>query len=160
MKKKLFILLLISLVIIQCKKDDDTISEYEAREYSDQVIDDQIALEEYLQSHTYNYEDFNSDSNIDVDIKFLGDNSTELSLFDMASVQSIDVPDANGENVPHNLYYIIARDGIKENPFTVYRDWDKIPKEWDRNPTDEAEKIAEQGRNALEKAKTNLKRVS
>ena len=40
MKKKLFILLLISLVIIQCKKDDDTISEYEAREYSDQVIDD------------------------------------------------------------------------------------------------------------------------
>ena len=71
MKKKLFILLLISLVIIQCKKDDDTISEYEAREYSDQVIDDQIALEEYLQSHTYNYEDFNSNSNIDVDIKFL-----------------------------------------------------------------------------------------
>ena len=119
MKKKLFILLLISLVIIQCKKDDDTISEYEAREYSDQVIDDQIALEEYLQSHTYNYEDFNSNSNIDVDIKFLGDNSTELSLFDMASVQSIDVPDANGENVPHNLYYIIARDGIKENPSIV-----------------------------------------
>ena len=103
MKKKLFILLLISLVIIQCKKDDDTISEYEAREYSDQVIDDQIALEEYLQSHTYNYEDFNSNSNIDVDIKFLGDNSTELSLFDMASVQSIDVPDANGENVPHTI---------------------------------------------------------
>ena len=119
MKKKLFILLLISLVIIQCKKDDDTISEYEAREYSDQVIDDQIALEEYLQSHTYNYEDFNSNSNIDVDIKVLGDNSTELSLFDMASVQSIDVPDANGENVPHNLYYIIARDGIKENPSIV-----------------------------------------
>ena len=119
MKKKLFILLLISLVIIQCKKDDDTISEYEAREYSDQVIEDQIALEEYLQSHTYNYEDFNSNSNIDVDIKILGDNSTELSLFDMASVQSIDVPDANGENVPHNLYYIIARDGIKENPSIV-----------------------------------------
>ena len=113
MKKKLFILLLISLLIIQCKKDDESITQYEAREYSDQVIDDQIALEEYLQTHTYNYDDFNNSSNIDVDIKLLGENSTELSLFDMASVQSIDVPDANGESVPHNLYYIIARDGIK-----------------------------------------------
>jgi predicted amidohydrolase len=60
----------------------------------------------------------------------------------------------------HRGFTGVPPHGIKENPFTVYRDWDKIPKEWDRNPTDEAEKIAEQGRDALEKAKTNLKRVS
>ena len=119
MKKKLLSILLISLVVIQCKKDDNEIEEYVVREYSDQVIDDQLALEEYLQTHTYNYEDFDTNLDVDVNIKILGDNSTELSLFDMASVQSIDVPDANGENVAHNLYYIIAREGIKDNPSIV-----------------------------------------
>ena len=34
--------------------------QYVIREYSEQVQVDQSILEEYLQTHTYNYEDFNN----------------------------------------------------------------------------------------------------
>ena len=119
MKKNIFPFLIFSIIFVQCKKDDDNIDEYVVREYSDQVVVDQLALEEYLQNHTYNYEDFNDNLDIDVSINRLTDNSPKLSLFDMASVQPIDVQDSNGENVSHNLYYIIAREGIKENPSIV-----------------------------------------
>jgi len=120
MKKKLFLLLPFFFIFLQCKKDDDTSeSEYVIREYSDQVILDQSILEEYLQTHTYNYEDFNNNSNIDVKINKLNDNSSRQSLLDMASLKSINVKDSNGNDVPHNLYYIIAREGSNTSPSIV-----------------------------------------
>ena len=115
MKKKLFFLLPVFFIFLQCKKDDDT-PQYVIREYSDQVLVDQSILEEYLQTHTYNYEDFNNDSNIDLKIDRLSDNSSRLSLFDMANVKTINVKDSDENDVPHNLYYIIAREGSNTSP--------------------------------------------
>ena len=80
MKKKLFFLLPVFFIFLQCKKDDDT-PQYVVREYSDQVLVDQSILEEYLQTHTYNYEDFNNNSNIDLKIDKLSDNSSRLSTY-------------------------------------------------------------------------------
>ena len=86
MKKKLFILLLISLVIIQCKKDDET-TPYVIREYSEQVTVDHQLLEDYLRTHTYNYNDFNNQSNVDIIIDTLiNPNSSRLSLYEQASI--------------------------------------------------------------------------
>ena len=90
--------------------------QYVIREYSDQVLVDQSILEEYLQTHTYNYEDFNNNSNIDLKIDKLSDNSSRLSLFDMANVKTINVKDSDENDVPHNLYYIIAREGSNTKP--------------------------------------------
>ena len=115
MKKKLFFLLPVFFIFLQCKKDDDT-PQYVIREYSDQVLVDQSILEEYLQTHTYNYEDFNNNLNIDLKIDELSDNSSRLSLFDMANVKTINVKDSNENDVPHNLYYIIAREGSNTSP--------------------------------------------
>ena len=69
MKKKLFFLLPVFFIFLQCKKDDDT-PQYVIREYSDQVLVDQSILEEYLQTHTYNYEDFNNDKNLKKSINY------------------------------------------------------------------------------------------
>ena len=60
----------------------------------------------------------------------------------------------------HRGFTGVPPHGVRENPFTVYRDWDTIPKEWDRSPTADAEEIAQQGRDSLEKAQTKLKKVS
>jgi hypothetical protein len=49
--------------------------------------------------------------------------------------------------------------GVMENPFTVYKDWNKIPKEWDRKPSAEAEKIADAGRKSLESAKRKIVQI-
>ena len=116
MKKKLLFLIPLFLIFIQCNKDDDD-PEYVIREYSDQVNVDHELLEEYLRTHTFNYEDFNNQTNINVKIDTLTDsNLTKQSLYDLATIKTIDVTDSNGESVSHNLYYIIAREGVNQKP--------------------------------------------
>ena len=122
MNKFNIFLLLISSLLLSCNKDDD--NTIEIRDYSDQVIADEQSIEEYLKSHYYNYEDFNSLNSFEVDIKVRIDTITDVtanktSLFDQVNVKTINVPDSEGIDVPHKLYYIIAREGIVSNPSAV-----------------------------------------
>ena len=111
MKKNLFFIIIISLLVSQCKKDDNT-DTFVLRDYSEQSLIDHDLLESYLQTHTYNYEDFSNDNNIDIKIDTITSyNANRQSLLDLSKKVTIDVIDANGNLVPHNLYYIIAREG-------------------------------------------------
>ena len=116
MKKKLFFLVPVFLLFLQCKKEDTT-EPYAIRDYSEQVIVDQDLLETYLKTHTYNYEDFNNESDVNIKLDtILDNNSSRVSLFEQASIKTIDVTNAEGEITSHNLYYIIAREGSNESP--------------------------------------------
>ena len=116
MKKKLFFLLPVFLLFLQCKKEDTT-EPYTIRDYSEQVIVDQDLLETYLKTHTYNYEDFNNESDVNIKLDtILDNNSSRVSLFEQASIKTIDVTNAEGQITSHNLYYIIAREGSNESP--------------------------------------------
>ena len=116
MKKKLFFLLPVFLLFLQCKKEDTT-EPIPIRDYSEQVIVDQDLLETYLKTHTYNYEDFNNESDVNIKLDTISDNnSSRVSLFEQASIKTIDVTNAEGEITSHNLYYIIAREGSNESP--------------------------------------------
>ena len=129
MKKKLFFLVPVLLLFVQCKKDD-TIEPIPIRDYSEQVIVDQNILETYLKTHTYNYEDFNNELDINIKLDTLsGRNSTKLSLFEQAKVKTVNITDEDGNIVTHNLYYIIAREGINRSPSvadSVYVAYDGI----------------------------------
>ena len=116
MKKKLFFLVPVFLLFLQCKKED-TSPTYTIRDYSEQVIVDQDLLESYLKTHTYNYEDFNNESDVNIKLDTISDNnSSRVSLFEQASIKTIDVTNAEGQITSHNLYYIIAREGSNESP--------------------------------------------
>ncbi len=129
MKKKLLFLILFLLVFTKCKKDDDN-DEYVVREYGEQVNVDHQIIEDFLKTHTYNYEDFNNQSNIDIRIDTLiNTNSSRISLYDQVNIKTIDVDDSEGNKVSHNLYYIIARQGINESPSvadSVYISYDGL----------------------------------
>ena len=116
MKKKLFFLFTILLFFIQCDKDDDSTPSYTIRDYSEQVILDHELLEIYLKTHTYNYEDFNNESDVKIKLDTITENSSRLSLFDQANIKTVDVTDTDGQVTSHNLYYIIAREGSNINP--------------------------------------------
>ena len=66
------------MILTQCKKDDDD-TEYVIREYSDQVNVDHQLLEDYLRTHTFNYEDFVNQINVDVKIDGLVFNDLDTS---------------------------------------------------------------------------------
>ena len=116
MKKNLFFLFTILLFFIQCDKDDDSTPSYTIRDYSEQVILDHELLEIYLKTHTYNYEDFNNESDVKIKLDTITENSSRLSLFDQANIKTVDVTDTDGQVTSHNLYYIIAREGSNINP--------------------------------------------
>ena len=120
-KFNIYLLLVFSLLLSCNKDDDDTI---EIRDYSEQVITDEETIEAYLKSHYYNYEDFNSLNSFEVDIKVRIDTISDQTanktpLFDQVNVKTINVPDSDGIETPHKLYYIIAREGIVANPSIV-----------------------------------------
>lgn len=129
MKKKLFFLVPVFLLFLQCKKEDTT-EPIPIRDYSEQVIVDQDLLETYLKTHTYNYEDFNNESDVNIKLDTISDNnSSRVSLFEQASIKTIDVTNAEGQITSHNLYYIIAREGSNESPSvadSVYVAYDGI----------------------------------
>ena len=115
MKKKLLLIFSLFVFVVQCKKDDDDDS-FVIRDYNEQVQVDQDLLENFMQTHTYNYEDFNNQLNFDIRIDTITEyNSTKPSLLDLAKVQTIDVQNSEGESISHNLYYIIAREGSNQN---------------------------------------------
>jgi FKBP-type peptidyl-prolyl cis-trans isomerase len=116
MKKKLFFLLPLFLLFINCDEDDD-VDEYVIREYNEQVAVDEQIIEDYLKTHSYNYEDFNNSQDVNVKISSIDpSNSSRLSLFDQAKIKTVDVTDADGNIVSHNLYYIVAREGVNDSP--------------------------------------------
>ena len=117
----IYILLIFSLFLSCNKDDDDTI---QIREYIEQVVLDEQTIEEYLKSHYYNYEDFNSPNSFEVDIKVRIDTirdatANKTPLFDQVKVKTVNVTDSDGNDIPHKLYYIIAREGVVSNPSIV-----------------------------------------
>ena len=96
-----------------CKKDDEG-EEVELRDHTEQELTDEQLLLAFLQTHTYNYEDFPlaNEEHVAIIIDSLaGDLANKTPLIDL--VQSIEVPvnTANDIVVNHTLYHLVARQG-------------------------------------------------
>ena len=108
------ILFIVSLAFQACNSSEDPVTT-EARDYAEQALTDDQLLREYLQTHTFNYEDFDDPQEVaSITIDTLDEtNSNKRSLDEMAL--QIDVPVLNQDSVMinHTLYYLIARQGIR-----------------------------------------------
>ena len=117
MKKFILYSLLIILISKSCKKDDDSVK---IRDVADQAMADDTDLKNFLETHFYNYEDFNSlssNSSVELSIDTIaGDNFDKTPIFDQVSTLTINLIDENDEVVPHNMYYVINREGSGSNP--------------------------------------------
>ncbi len=132
--KNFFLLVLIVALAWSCKKDDGSNLDIEAvppRTMSEVAVEDDAEIKEYLQTHFYNYDDFeNPPAGFDYKIKFdtiAGENADKTSIFDrndelkseVISVNSSDFGRDDEEVVNHTLYYLIAREGTVDEYPTI-----------------------------------------
>ena len=111
----LFLLLFFVFAFNACKSDDDD-EAVELREYAEQEVTDEQMMREFLQTHTFNYEDFPpaDGEHVSITIETLADDAlNKTPLIDL--VQSIEVPLITAEDVVvnHTLYYLVARQGVR-----------------------------------------------
>ena len=116
----------VSILFFSCGNDDgpDVVS-VPPRLLSEVVTEDEAALSEYLQTHFYNYEEFeNPPAGFDFRIvldTIAGANSDKRPLKDdvqslVLEVSSEDFGLDDNETVPHTLYYLIPRNGSGGSP--------------------------------------------
>lgn len=112
-----FFALLSMLAIAQsCKSSDDDEEEVETNDYGEQSITDDAAILAFLNSHTFNYEDFENPTSGQVTITIdtlAGASANKRPLREFVS--SLEVPLTDQEEVVtnHTLYYLVARQGIR-----------------------------------------------
>jgi len=127
-KKNLFLLVLVLALALSCKKDDDNldVEVVPPQTLSETVVENDAEIIEYLQTHFYNYEEFdNPPADFDFKIKLdtiAGDNADKDALMDAVSVKEIKVSSnrfsgiEEENDIVHKMYYLIPRQGVAENP--------------------------------------------
>lgn len=116
MKKINFVLALcaiIALSITSCKEEDDGIISIPPRDRGEEAVAATLEIEEYLETHFYNYEEFqNPTPDFDKRIVFdtiAGDNIDKVPLIEQVDFKM--VQDRVDEDVTYKLYYLNVIEG-------------------------------------------------
>ena len=113
---------LTGLIFMSCDDDDDgTVDPIELRDEQEQRTADDDSLVEYLQTHFYNYEEFeNPAADFDYNIVFdtiAGENSDKVSIWESPNFSTKTVAyQANETELDYNLYLLEVREGAGEQP--------------------------------------------
>ena len=107
------VVILLFLIIFSCKDDDDDFVVVPPHDRSEEAIIAEDEIVEFLETHFYNYEEFESPTiDFDYKIKFdtiSGDNSSKTPLMEQVLVK--EVKDVFEEEVVYNLYYLKVNQG-------------------------------------------------
>ena len=112
-----------------CKKDNSDEVE-EIRDLSEQTIADNSALIEYLETHFYNYDDFEKNPDkypIEITLDTIAeDNANKTPLIDQVTKKTIEL--INGDDkINVDLYYLVSRQGrgvspsVADSTFVTYK---------------------------------------
>jgi hypothetical protein len=116
MNRNVFLLPLIAILftlVFSCDTEDDGVIIVPPRERDEEVIPATLMIENYLETHFYNYEQFaNPPADFNYQIIFdtiAGDNSNKTPLIDQVSFKNVD--DIFQDGVVYKLYYLKVRQG-------------------------------------------------
>lgn len=121
MNKKFILYPILALTVLMlgsCGNDDDGNNGEPPRDRAEEALAGQIEIENFLNTHFYNYEDF-ANPPADFDYKIVldtiaGDNSNKTPLIDQVDFKT--VQDRFDSDVTYKLYYLTARQGSGESP--------------------------------------------
>ena len=116
MNRNVFLLPLVAILftlVFSCDTEDDGVIIVPPRERDEEVIPATLMIENYLETHFYNYEQFtNPPADFNYQIVFdtiAGDNSSKTPLIDQVSSKNVD--DIFQDGVVYKLYYLKVRQG-------------------------------------------------
>ena len=123
---RLFLLFLLIATVWSCKKDDGTdLVIVPPRALDEVAVEDDAAIEAFLETHFYNYEEFaNPPAEFDFKIKIgviEGDNADKIPLMQQVQSETVTVTNTDlgledEQSVQQTYYYLIAREGGGERP--------------------------------------------
>lgn len=125
--RKLLFILVVAPLLWSCSEDDNNdIVAVAPLLLSEVEPVDEVNIREYLQTHFYNYEEFNNPP-ADFDFKIVidtieGDNVEKTPLIDQVESATISVSSGDefglevDETIIHTYYYLVAREGTGVSP--------------------------------------------
>lgn len=118
LNKLFFIPLLLSVLIFSCSKDDNVDDgTVPARDRAEQELADQEALKEYLETHFYNYEEFeNPGENFDYTIRIDTIDAANADKTPLIESDLLQVKTITRENVDYKIYILKVREGAEDRP--------------------------------------------
>ena len=120
LKKTLLKFYLFILPFSACQKNEGSVP---PRDVQVQTIEDNEALVTYLQTHFYNYQDFENDPDnhkIEISLDSITENNSDkIALWDQVETKFVDTEDSDQNIVEHKLYYLIVKKGLGTMPSSV-----------------------------------------
>jgi len=109
-------LMVLTVLSVSCNKDDGPEPPPPPRDRGPEAVRAQAEIEAFLETHFYNYEDFQNDPN-NFKIKFdtiAGDNASKTPLIDQVKFKEVN--DVFDPSVSYKLYYLKVREGEGDRP--------------------------------------------
>lgn len=128
-RNQLIVLSLLVIGIWSCGNDDDGLLDAESvppRSLTEVEIENDAEIITFLQSHFYNYEEFENpladfDFEIIVD-SISGDNAGKIPLIEQVQSATVTISssdfflDSDETDIVHTYYFLVAREGVGESP--------------------------------------------
>lgn len=117
------IYLLVAVFAVSCEKDDGPAPPEPPRDRGEQELDDQEALDAFLETHYYNYEEFENppagfDYAVEIDT-IAGANSDKIPL---SASPKLETKNFTYEGVEYTYYVLKVREGASEQPMPKFTD--------------------------------------
>ena len=115
MKKIYFCFIILLISLYSCKKEEEIVP---PRDVAEQVSEEEIKLEQFLSSHFYNYEQFeSSDIPLEISIDTITfPNQEKTALINQVIKQFVKVKTSSGDLIDHPIYTLIAKEGSGQSP--------------------------------------------
>ncbi|MEC5166207.1 hypothetical protein RCH18_001943 [Flavobacterium sp. PL11] len=116
--KNYFILLITTVTLFSCSKDDPAAPITPPREYATQYATDLIDIEQYLK--TYYIEDVSADADTKISKIPVGGNQPAIySYLNNTSFPKLLSRDVKLHDITYKLYYLVLREGVGDSPTNV-----------------------------------------
>jgi FKBP-type peptidyl-prolyl cis-trans isomerase len=117
LNKFLFAPLFLAVFLVSCNKDDDGPDPIEERDRAEQDIADQEALVEYLETHFYNYEEFeNPSESFNYRVRIDTINEANADKTPIIESDLLETKTVSWEGVDYTLYILKVREGAEDQP--------------------------------------------